>query len=63
MSDNKLVIQHNYVTWSVEATQYGVDVFKNGGYLFTKQTEEKISVKHWIRIGVEEVMHLIAKEG
>jgi hypothetical protein len=50
--------KHNRTTYKVEATAYGVDIFKNGKYLDTKHTENKKTHAYWLGMGVEYIADL-----
>lgn len=42
--------------YRLEATNYGVDIFLNDGYLKTLEDSDKKPKKEWIQLGIEQII-------
>ena len=55
----KISFTFNGFTTSLEATDYGVDIFFNGKYSRTLNSEQIQTPNYWIGKGIEEVLECI----
>jgi hypothetical protein len=50
---HEIQFEYNNAVYRVEATTYGVDIFKNGKYVNTRQSDNKQTKAYWLGVGVE----------